>query len=48
VRTLARPGRPWARLIDTIPLSGRPLHVVGVRATDVDQTPVVIVEDKSE
>jgi hypothetical protein len=41
------PWPPWARLIDTIPLSGRALHVVGVRATAVDQTPVLIVEDTS-
>jgi hypothetical protein len=31
---------------DTIPLgSGRGLRVVGVRATAVDETPVLIVED---
>jgi hypothetical protein len=31
---------------DTIPLGpGRALRVVGVRVTDVDETPVLIVED---
>jgi hypothetical protein len=30
---------------DTIPLGGRSLCVVGVRATDVEATPVLIVED---
>ena len=32
----------------TIPLGGRALRVVGVRATDVDETPVLIVQDVSE
>jgi hypothetical protein len=31
---------------DTIPLGGRALRVVGVRATAVGETPVLIVEDK--
>jgi hypothetical protein len=30
---------------DTIPLGGRALRVVGVRATALDETPVLIVED---
>jgi hypothetical protein len=34
---------------DTIPLGqGRALQVVGIRATDADETPVLIVQDASE
>jgi hypothetical protein len=34
---------------DKIPLgAGRALQVVGVRVTDVNETPVLIVEDTSE
>jgi hypothetical protein len=33
---------------DTIPLGGRALRVVGIRAVAVDETPVLIVEDMSE
>jgi hypothetical protein len=34
---------------DTIPLGpGRALEVVGNRVTDVDETPVLIVQDVSE
>jgi hypothetical protein len=43
--TVAPQWRPGA----TIPLgAGRALRVVGVRATDVDETPVLIVEDVSK
>ena len=31
-----------------IPLGGRALRVVGIRAVAVDETPVLIVEDMSE
>jgi hypothetical protein len=41
VAPLWRPG-------DKIPLGGRVLRVVGIRATDVNETPVLIVEDVSE
>jgi hypothetical protein len=41
-KTVAARWRPG----DTIPLGpGRALRVVGIRATDVDETPVLIVED---
>jgi len=33
---------------DTIPLGGRALRVVGIRTTDVDETPVLIVEDMAK
>jgi hypothetical protein len=33
---------------DTIPLGGRALRVVGVRATGADEPQVLIVEDVSE
>jgi hypothetical protein len=40
---------PQWRPGDTIPLGpGRALSVVGVRVTDADETPVLIVEDVSE
>jgi hypothetical protein len=39
---------PMWRPGDTIPLGGRALRVVGIRATAVDETPVVIVQDTSE
>jgi hypothetical protein len=41
VAPLWRPG-------DKIPLGRRALRVVGIRATDIDETPVLIVEDVSE
>jgi hypothetical protein len=44
-QTVAPQWRPG----DTIPLgSGRALRVVGIRVTGVDETPVLIVEDRSE
>jgi hypothetical protein len=33
---------------DTIPLGGRALRVVGIRATGVAETPVLIVQDVAE
>jgi hypothetical protein len=40
---------PQWRPGDTIPVGpGRALRVVGNRVTDVDETPVLIVEDTSE
>jgi hypothetical protein len=45
LQTVAPQWRPG----DMIPLGpGRALSVVGVRVTDVDETPVLIVEDTSE
>ncbi len=41
VAPLWRPG-------DTIPLGRRALRVVGIRATAVDETPVLIVEHTAE
>jgi hypothetical protein len=40
-KTVAPQWRPG----DTIPLGGRALRVVSVRATDVDERPVLVVED---
>jgi hypothetical protein len=39
---------PQWRPGDKIPLGRRALRVVGIRATDIDETPVLIVEDVSE
>jgi hypothetical protein len=39
---------PMWRPGDTIPLGRRTLRVVGIRATAVGETPVLIVQDTSE
>jgi hypothetical protein len=42
-QTVAPPWRPG----DTIPLEGRTLRVVDVRDGDLDEDPVLVVEDTS-